>query len=127
LRKIALIVFAAILATFATPASAWGVGGNGTEYSILKVHTEIKGGVPAFAAYFISPSEVILLNNLDKADIQAIQKTLDAAFATGKKVSWATNYSRASRTGYWYDASEYNSNMTFYDISSGDSPFIRIK
>jgi hypothetical protein len=96
---------------------------------ILRVHTEIKSGLPSFVVYYFGTNEAVTLNGLDKPDIQLLKKVLDDAFAQGKKLTLLTNSSRAGRTSLWLDANETaaNTSVTFCDIVSGDSVYLRFK
>jgi len=123
-------IVAGVLALSA-PAFAWDLGTLGpapnTPRKILKVHTEYKNGAPYSQAYFLGTNEAIALTNLGNADVQAIKKVLDDAFAQNKLISWIEDISRGSTTAMWYNADDAHTMVTFYYIYSGDSVLVRVK
>jgi hypothetical protein len=95
---------------------------------ILNVHTEVVNGSIAFVAYYLSPTEVVSISNLDRADMQAIKNVLDDAYRTGKRVMRIANRNpnRYPTTSLWYDAADNNVNVTSYGIQGGDQIILRI-
>lgn len=122
------VAVAALLLSLSAPAFAWQVGSiNNVPRKIIKVHSEYASGAQTTAAYFISRTEVITLTNLDRSDVQAIKRVLDDAFAQNKGISWARNNSRASWvTATWYDANDAETQVTLFQIGTGESVLIRI-
>jgi hypothetical protein len=136
MRNFFLVSVAAIVALWASSSfGGWTIGWAATPsgfQSILGTHVEMKNSAPAFVTYFVATNKAIVLNNLDKADIQAIKKALDDAFLNKRLIGFCENAGRLSRTGTWYELNTLSSNgtqssMTFYDVYSGDNFFFRVK
>jgi hypothetical protein len=125
--KIAALAVGLSLLTASATSFAWG--DSFTTYKILGMHTQIKGGAPFFTAFFLTPTKAIVLQNLDKPDVQFLQKELELAFQTGKSLSYVYNPARAERIADWIDlnVSGNGRGMTFWDVYSGDEVYFRIK
>ncbi|HEX6272830.1 MAG TPA: hypothetical protein VFZ53_07320 [Polyangiaceae bacterium] len=124
-----LITLACLLTLSRTADAAWEKWYRYSQpVKILNVHTEVVGGSIAFVAYYLSPTEVVSIANLDRPDMQAIKNALDDAYRTGKRVMRIANrnYSRNPTTSLWYDAADNNVNVTFYAIQGGDQIILRI-
>src|SRR5689334_16908363 len=86
-------IAAALFLMVVTPkARAWEIGSmsttaaNPTARSILKVHNELRDGVPSYIAYFVSTNEAIVLSSPDTPGMQFLRKILDDAYLNGKKL-----------------------------------------
>lgn len=131
MKRIGLLLIALTCClTYARPAdAAWEKWYRYSQpVKILSVHTEVVNGSISFVAYYLSPTEVVSIANLDRADMQAIKNALDDAYKTGKRVMRIANrnLNRNATTALWYDSADNNVNVTFYGIQGGDQIILRI-
>ena len=124
-----LIVLTCCLTLSRTADAAWEKWYRYSQpVKILNVHTEVVNGSVSFVAYYLSPTEVVSVTNLDRADMQAIKNALDDAYRTGKRVMRIANrqWNRNPTTTLWYDSADNNVNVTTYAIQGGDQIILRI-
>jgi len=124
MKKIAVSIgLALLLAT--SNVFAWSE--PGATFKVLGKHIEVQSGSPRFITYFIATNKVVALYNLDRPDVQLIQKELDSAYQSGKTLYYLNNGTRGARTAMWYDLDNRGVSVTFLDIYSGDSAYFRAK
>jgi tRNA A37 N6-isopentenylltransferase MiaA len=80
---------------------------DNTTYKVQAIHTQVKNGAPFFNAYFLTANKAVILYNLDKPDVQLLQKELEMAYQTGKPITFMTNSARNERKSDWYDINGY--------------------
>lgn len=123
--KIAALAVGLSLLSASATSFAWG--DHTATYKIQGMHTQIKEGAPFFTAFFLSPTKAIVLQNLDKPDVQLLQKELEFAYLNGKSLSLVVNRSREERISNWYDLYGVDRSMTLWDVYAGDQVYFRMK